>query len=324
MHRFPLIAISAILLYACQSPVERAAGELAKRIVPSCNITFRQVKDSIENYRLLTEGKSLIVEGSSLSAMAVGLNRYLNDFCNTSVSWYAAGAAMPSGEKGLSVMTYNVGVFSKSGKDCLQDVASLIRESGATIVALNELDSCNRRHQTFQLAELARAVGGWDFHFTSTFPFAGGAYGNGILSREPILWSGKISLPQADGAEPRCAAVVETASCVFASVHLDHVGKEARQAQARTLNDWFTAHYSGYGKPVLLCGDFNSEPGSGTLAVLDDCWQRLSPSEATHNDGKCLDHIFALRTAAPVRVLYSAVLRSSLSDHSPLILKGYL
>ena len=104
MHRFPLIAISAILLYACQSPVERAAGELAKRIVPSYNITFRQVKDSIENYRLLTEGKSLIVEGSSLSAMAVGLNRYLNDFCNTSVSWYAADAvALPESQPVVTV-----------------------------------------------------------------------------------------------------------------------------------------------------------------------------------------------------------------------------
>ena len=104
MRHLLLIVISAILLCACQSPEERAAGELAKRIVPSYKITFRQVKDSIEHYRLLTEGKTLIVEGSSLSAMTVGLNRYLNDFCNVSVSWYAADAVeVPSSQPVVDV-----------------------------------------------------------------------------------------------------------------------------------------------------------------------------------------------------------------------------
>ena len=241
--------------------------------------------------------------------------------CESLEKELVARAAMPAAEKKLSVMTYNVGVFSKSGKDCLLDVASLIDESGVTMVALNELDSCNRRHGIFQLEELARAVGGWDFHFASAFPFAGGAYGNGVISREPILWSETLPLPQADGAELRCAAVIETASCVFASVHLDHIGKEARPAQARALNDWFTDRYAGYSKPVLLCGDFNSVPSSETLEILDGCWQRLSPEAATHNDGKCIDYIFALRSAAPVLLMDAAVLSTGLSDHEPVTVR---
>ena len=112
--------------------------------------------------------------------------------------------------------------------------------------------------------------------------------------------------------------MVETASCVFASVHLDHVGKEARLEQARAINDWFTAHYGSSDKPVLLCGDFNSVPESETLGILATCWERLSPDEITYEGGKCLDHIFVLRSAAPVQVLDTAVLPVGLSDHFPV------
>ena len=246
--------------------------------------------------------------------------------CSTLEQQLVREAALPEERRELTVMTYNVGVFSKSGHDSLPDIAACIRESGATLVALNELDSCNRRHGSFQLEELAQAMGGWDSHFSSAFPFAGGAYGNGILSREPILWQGSVALPKADGAEPRCAAVVETPSCVWASVHLDHVGEEARLEQTRTLNDWFTTHYAGSRKPVLLAGDLNATPDSPTVQMLERCWHRISPSDATYpseNGGKCIDHILVLRDAAPVEVLSARVLNSAdgLSDHLPVLVR---
>ena len=225
----------------------------------------------------------------------------------------------------LTVMTYNVGTFSKFGGSSLPEVAQCIRTSGSDLVAINELDSCNRRHDSFQLEELARALGGWAYHFAAAFPFAGGAYGNGIVTREPVLWSGRLDLPQADGAEPRCAAILETASCVLASVHLDHVGSKARPEQAQTLNDWFTAHYAGAKKPVLLCGDFNATPDSETIHLLETCWTRLSPEAVTHPEaggGKCLDYIFSLQSAARVEVKTAKVLPAEgLSDHDPVVVR---
>lgn len=235
-------------------------------------------------------------------------------------------ADMPRDSLELSVMTYNVGVFSKSGRSSLPDIAALIRESGASLISLNELDSCNRRHAAFQLEELARAVGGWDYHFAAAFPFAGGSYGNGVLSREPILWSGTLSLPQADGAEPRSVAVVETASCVFASAHLDHKGREARLEQVRLIGQWFKERYNGYAKPVLLCGDMNAKPGSETLALLEEDWTRLSGTAFTYSTQDphgCIDYIFALKWAAPLHDVRCTVLTDgteNLSDHFPLLL----
>lgn len=231
-------------------------------------------------------------------------------------------AAMPR-DSVITILTYNVGAFGKYG-DSMAGVARVIRESGASLVALNELDSCNRRHSNFQLKDLACTLGGWDYHFASAFPFAGGAYGNGIVSREPILRSETLSLPQANGAEPRSTAVVETASCVFASVHLDHRSEEARLAQMAVLNDWFTVHYSGIAKPVFLCGDFNSRPESAVLEALEPFWNRLGGIDFTYSTDHphgCIDYVFALRSAAPVQVISSQVLTSEtirLSDHFPV------
>ena len=232
--------------------------------------------------------------------------------------------------KEISLMTFNTGNFSKYSENSLPEAAKLIRDSGASLVSLNELDSCNRRHGFFQLEALADSLSWSAFHFARAFPFAGGAYGNGVLSFEPVQQTFTIPLTQSDGAEPRSAAVVETESCVFASTHLDHVGKEARLLQAKTLNDWFRTHYGGCGKPVFLCGDMNAQPDSETLAILQEEWILLSGTGLTYsttNPIRCIDYILAFKDAAPVRTLHSQVLTegtAGLSDHFPVLVKaGY-
>ena len=227
----------------------------------------------------------------------------------------------------LAVMSYNVGAFSKYEKYSLPDVADLIRQQGCDLVALNELDSCNRRHSDFQLQRLADELGGWQYAFASAFPFAGGAYGNGVVSALPIGQTFRLALPKADGCEPRSVAIVETDRCVFASVHLDFMGEEAPLAQAKLINEWFLARYSGHEKPVLLCGDMNSLPNSPVISTLEEVWERLSPLSftfSTEDPHACIDYIFSLKSAAPVKVTEARVLTEgsgNLSDHFPVFLK---
>ena len=152
----------------------------------------------------------------------------------------------------LTLVSYNVGVFSKYVDNSIPDVADVIRETGASFVALNELDSCNRRHANFQLQDLAEAMGGWSYQFASAFPFADGAYGNGVITRYTVTARYQVDLPKSDGSEPRSVAVVETEDCVFASVHLDYVGELSQIHQVVALNDWFKAYYAGIRKPVFL------------------------------------------------------------------------
>ncbi|MBR4809122.1 MAG: alpha-N-acetylglucosaminidase C-terminal domain-containing protein [Bacteroidales bacterium] len=224
----------------------------------------------------------------------------------------------------LTLMSWNVGVFSKYSLDSMAEVARAILAYGADAVCLNELDSCNRRHDGYQLRELAECLGGWQYGFASALSFAGGSYGNGIASKEPVVRSERLLLPVADGAEQRSVAVAETERYVLAATHLDHVGTEARPAQARAINDWFTEHYSRSSKPVFLCGDFNSLPDSETLAILSENWLLLSGTAPTYPSGspdRCIDYIFTLRSAAPVVQLSSSTDSShpEASDHLPVI-----
>ncbi|MBR4734904.1 MAG: alpha-N-acetylglucosaminidase C-terminal domain-containing protein, partial [Bacteroidales bacterium] len=230
--------------------------------------------------------------------------------------------------KRLELMTYNIGAFSKNpvipserSESSVSQIASVL--ANTNMAALQELDSCNRRSPVFQLEKLSKALDGRPFHFARAFPFAGGAYGNGVLSSSDILASYTVALPMADGAEPRSMAVVETASCVFSSVHLDHVGKNARLEQVRFISDWFSEHYSGTPKPVFLCGDFNSRPESEVIGLMKENWDQLSGTEFTYstdNPHGCIDYVFSWHGGAPVRVISSAVVTDAgrLSDHFPV------
>lgn len=232
--------------------------------------------------------------------------------------------------KSLDVMTYNIGAFSKYSSDSTPLVADIIRSSGADIVALNELDSCNRRNNVHQVEVLARELGGWDFSFASAFPFAGGAYGNGVVSSDPVLARHRIALPVYDGSEPRSVAVVETEDYVFASVHLEFKGQMASLEQAKLINTWFEERYSGSEKPVILCGDMNSLPGSQTMTELGKCWEMLSdslPTFPSFSPSECIDYILRLRSAADVHVISSGIpdnaslALSEASDHLPVLVR---
>ena len=236
-------------------------------------------------------------------------------------------ACEPAG-KDFTVLTYNVGALSKFSGDSSDDVTAVIKACDASIVGLNELDSCNRRHNVFQLKELASKLGGWNYHFASAFPFAEGAYGNGILSREPILHTWSITLPQMSGYEQRSVAVIETKDCIFASTHLDVGNEDARVAQATIINEWFTKHFSACRKPVFLAGDMNAAPDSPAIAELSKSWQLLSRTERSYpstSPKKCIDYVFELKSAAHINCIDSGTIQTATtrtaSDHLPVFAK---
>lgn len=241
---------------------------------------------------------------------------------------YPASRACEPALQEFSVLTYNVGAFGKYDEDSSDAVAKIIETSGASLVGLNELDSCNRRHNTFQLKVLAEKLGGWNYVYASAFPYAGGGYGNGILSKKPILNSWRIALPCLEGSEPRSVAVIETEDCVFAATHLDFKDEESTVAQARIINDWFSSRYPAYKKPVILCGDMNFRPGSRAIKELQKVWDivhRTERSYPSHKPEACIDYVFTLKSAREVfeidgGTIQTAATRTA-SDHLPVFAK---
>ena len=229
----------------------------------------------------------------------------------------------------LTLVTYNVANMGHGG-DRLDDIARFIQETGADYAGLNEVDSCNQRHSNNQMKDLAEKLGGWNRHFASAFEFAGGGYGNGTLCRKPLLDAYTLPIPQGSGHEPRSVAVIETEDIVFCATHLDFGPPgEPSYEQAVYLNQWFAEHYDCYSKPVIICGDFNTDPGTDTIDEMDRCWTRLSSpilSWPSDNPTMCLDYFFCYKGAPSVEVLDNVlpagiVDYSQTSDHMPVVVK---
>lgn len=231
----------------------------------------------------------------------------------------------------LTLVSYNVGAFSKEDEDSSQDIAVFLKDIDAYTAALNEVDSCNTRHNVNQAANLASLLGPeWSYSFGRAIEFAGGSYGNAVVSRETVLRGGNLSLPQLDGCEQRSCTYIETADYVFAAVHLDHVSEEARLAQLAIVTSSMKELYKSCRKPVFLAGDFNAEPGSVTLNKAEEDWDVLTPAEYSYsakNPRKCIDYIMQLKGSGKIEVIAAGTLAPTtatgipLSDHLPLYIK---
>lgn len=227
--------------------------------------------------------------------------------------------------KTVTLMTYNVANCNFNKEDHTSSIARVIREYDASYVSFNELDSCNRRHNTYQLKELSKQIGDWKYAFGTAFKYKGGSYGNGVATSGDIVENNVLTLEKEDGKEQRSVVVVETEDLVFASVHVDFIGEFAPRHQMETINKWFEDKYGKSTKPVIICGDFNAEPDSEVIKIAKKKWNLLSVTDntyPTYGPCKCIDYIFALKSAARVKVVSSKVVTDgteSLSDHFPLV-----
>ena len=98
MRHFSLFLLVSIITFSCVKPQivanktqeERTASALAQRIVPQYaeNILFVQTKDSVDVFELSNSGKKLVIRGNNANSMAMGLNHYLKNYCDVTVSWH--------------------------------------------------------------------------------------------------------------------------------------------------------------------------------------------------------------------------------------------
>ena len=91
------LAVAALVVSACSKASEPesvvAAKALAERLIPAqaARIVFREVPaDSTDTFTLSSEEGRIVIAANNAGTMAVGLNYYLNNYCNTTVSEYAA------------------------------------------------------------------------------------------------------------------------------------------------------------------------------------------------------------------------------------------
>lgn len=186
------------------------------------------------------------------------------------------------------------------------------------VVALQEVDSVTVRTGSInQIEELGRLTGMYEV-FAGALDYSGGRYGVGMLSTEKPLSIKKIALPGRE--ESRVLLIVEFENFVAASTHFS-LTEEDRIASAQILN----REAMLVNKPMFVAGDFNAEPQSQTIKLINNHFTTLSnDSMATFpsNEPKvCIDYILGKNSESfSYKVLYSNVIPESMaSDHRPIV-----
>ncbi len=208
------------------------------------------------------------------------------------------------------------------------EVARVLRDEGSDIVLLSEIDRAwllNGGQD--QLTVLARLLG---FHLAFG-PAGDQVWGDAILSRWPLTDIRDQDLPGYDsltGATALSATVTPPKGPALRVVatHLqpDADGSDPTLRQARDVAA-LASPAKGDPLPVVLGGDFNFEPGSGSWTALREAGFRdaladARPLRTARSDALTeeIDHIFV---SEGVRASKAQAPKSLLSDHLPVVVE---
>jgi endonuclease/exonuclease/phosphatase family metal-dependent hydrolase len=252
----------------------------------------------------------------------------------TTTSITGAAKAEAASARVVDVMTFNI--HHAAGTDEVLDVARIagvIKDSGADIVGLEEVDRhfSDRSEWADQPAELA-ALLGWHVVFGANIdqdPPAGSTdriqYGTAILSRYPITSWENTYLYNTPGQEQRgllhARLDVRGVPVDFYCTHLAASSQTDRLHQTTEIVNLIGDH-----DPAVLVGDMNATPDAPEITTLStaftDAWTAAGqgadstfPSEAPT---KRIDMIFGTRSVKPSQ---TRVWRNepAASDHLPVL-----
>jgi endonuclease/exonuclease/phosphatase family metal-dependent hydrolase len=237
-------------------------------------------------------------------------------------------SAARAADASLRVLTYNIHHGEGLDKRVdLERIAALIKQSGADLVALQEVDRGVERTARRDLpAELAKLTG-MTAVFENNYAFQGGEYGNAVLTKFPVKSKKNLHYKMLQAGEQRgvlqVVLDVRGRDILFVNTHLDYRPNDAERlmnvAELKTIID------AAGSMPIILCGDFNDVPSSRThgriKALLTDSWEVVGQGDGfsipVGKPNKRIDYIWI--TPATIEPLKLEVLRSDASDHLPVL-----
>ena len=160
----------------------------------------------------------------------------------------------------------------------LQRIAALINDLNPDLVTLQEVDSVVDRTGRDDQAALLAELTGMSYAFGRFMPYQGGAYGMAVLSRWPI--DEQVNVRLSDGEEPRSALAIRVREptaeqeLLLVGIHFYRT-EEERLAQTVDLLTYLEDEEA----PVILAGDFNSEPGTAVMERLQHEWMILDKGD---------------------------------------------
>ncbi len=209
-------------------------------------------------------------------------------------------------------------------------IAEVIKETEPDIVALQEVVGMDQgeleRNQVRFIAEEL----GFDYRIGENRRLHGGAYGNAVLTRLPIVATQNHDITQRK-YEPRgCLALtMALKGAQLLRVYNVHLGTGffERRYQVTKLLD-LLGHHSSEGPPRLLLGDFNEWPRGLASRLLEEHFNTAEPQRRlgrprTYPGILPLAHVDHIYYDSALEVKQVVVHRSRLSlvasDHLPIV-----
>ena len=238
-----------------------------------------------------------------------------------------AGCGHSQGQ--LRILTYNIHHGQGTdGRFDLARIAGVINSQRPDLVALQEVDRrTTRASGVDQAAELARLTG-MNYAYGPAMEYAGGEYGEAILSRFALASIDNYILPWPDGSEPRALLVVKVEAkgigpVTFGGTHLAHDSAVDRLEQAKRINEILGGQR---GALMILAGDLNATPGSAPMREFDRHWMdtaraigSLEPTYPNIQPQRRIDYVL-VRPMDGWRVVKATVLKGEIaSDHCPVL-----
>ena len=230
----------------------------------------------------------------------------------------------------LKVMSYNIRHGEDmNGKLDIEQIAAVINACKPDMVASQEVDSVtNRNGKQDQMKELGRLTGLY-YSFGSNFPYDGGTYGLGILSRYPLQKTMNYRLPYYEGdpnGETRLMFMCEVQlpggrQLRFGLVHLDYKTDTQRNIQVRHLLSQIAGNDS---IATIIAGDFNALPDDECIKILKTRYMQLMENDtnATYPSDspvKKIDYIFLSADRKWEMIKQEVINEQVASDHRPVL-----
>lgn len=218
-------------------------------------------------------------------------------------------------------------------------IARLIRASGASIVALQEVDEDSHWNRNVNLLRVIQEESGYPYAEIGIHNRREGerplAYGNALLSKYPVhLWENNPFGQATLGEKGFLYAVVDIDGhpLPVINLHLDYRSRKRRIEQVEQIIAYLCERpHPGRETPLvpIICGDFNS----GSRRV-DDAVSHLFRFVQNHGDYRLYPEgsrtfpahfpsrgIDFILLPAPYHRIRCQVLKSYLSDHRPVLLE---
>lgn len=253
------------------------------------------------------------------------------------VGLLGAGALEAPPETGpVRYMSYNLHQsFGTAGDMDVAAIATVIQESGATVVGLQEVARAGLLNANTDLVYLLGDRLGWEHvvFFGTTDP----VWGNAILSRYPLGETERRLLPRVDTPYQRGYLAVPVATpegeVLFISTHLQHINDPDSHDEDPEA-DLYPVHHEQLAvvveewagrQPAVLVGDLNARPGWRQVDELleagwVDAWASAGSGDGfTANAADPLhriDYVFSTPDLTTVKI---EVVDSQASDHFAVV-----